>query len=334
MHDHHARATSTSVRHAGASARRRCAAAAAAVAAMCGAGPAFAQGSASAPADDTAPCRDLLAAIPLLTASARPATAITRPDPQTCSYAPLRFAANLRFSYSIATMTVHGVAPSSTTGGAGAGKLQPSVRVEAGGIRIAPRGNPVVAYISKVGAIPFDIVLDYVNDHAARRFTLREFSMRGEAVGVLEIAADVTNVDVGDTPGDAIAAPPEIAAAGLRSFSLRLANHGFVEHMIVPALAGFLAAQAPGDDIEPMIDAQKTQIAATITTMGPQLGFAADTADALARFVSDFPHPTGVLRCHLASDPPLAIKPDTPPDPMALAQLVASAHPTCTYEHP
>jgi hypothetical protein len=123
---------------------------------------------------------------------------------------------------------------------------------------------------------------------------------------------------------------PDISKIGVQSLSLRLPDRGFVEHMIVPAIAARAALGAPANNPEPVINAERLHIATAARSILPKYGVTTHTADSVARFVMDFPHPLGTLRCSLNADPPLAFPPD--PDPANVASKLTAAHATCTYE--
>ena len=273
-----------------------------------------------------AACRQLLDQLPAVDPAAAAAASITAPDANTCRFAPMRFAWSRFVGYSMESLTVAGLDAAAT--------ITPGkpVLIEAHAVRNAPSfPSPVAAYISKVGAIPFDVAVEFTSDPGSNRFTLRQFSMTGESVGLVQLMATLTNVEVADQP---LAAPVPLASdpstMGLASLSLRLDNHGFVERMVTPGLAGFLAASSPPQaDPEPIVEAKKQEIAALLAAAPALYGLPPPTADALTRFVQDFPHPTGSLQCSLTADPPVQLPAD--PTPAAIRALVTAAHPSCTY---
>ncbi len=292
--------------------------------------PVSAQGSRPSAPLDPAPCREMLANMALVPPAAKAETTVTRPDQQTCRFAPLSVQVGPFVGWAIDSLTTQGLIQAAS----GAAAPQ-TVRVQARGVRIAPpRANPTTAYIMKVGSIPFDVDLDYVSDPGAKLFTLEQFSMRGEAIGLFEVKAALTGIAVPVNPFATPQGPamPDTSTLGLRSLSVHLENHGFIERMVTPAVAGYVVSSSGGADPEPVINARKLAIAAMLRAMLPAYGTTPETADALSRFVSDFPHPSGSLQCSLAADPPLRMPADgASPDQAAIKAMVSASHPTCTY---
>ena len=273
---------------------------------------------------DPAPCRDLLSTMAFVEPATKAQAVVTRPDERTCVFAPMRFGSGRAIGWAMESLTIQGLAPT------GSGE----VRIAAHAIHNAPAAMPPIsAYIAKVGAIPFDVDIEYHSDPRAGLFTLDRFSMRGQVIGDLEVTAALTGIAVPADPLASTVTPPNVDATALKSFTLLLENHGFVERMVTPFVAGFLAASAPQADPEAAINAQKLATVAMIRGMLPAYGVAPGTVDALARFVSDFPHPTGKLQCSLQAEPPLRMPGDaTPPDPATIKAMVAAGHPTCSYD--
>ena len=226
-------------------------------------------------------CRDLLE--PLSPSESPPGpTAVEATGPDECRFRNVRIGLGGFVGYRMDMLLVRGIPFSRPKG-----PLAPvHARVEARGITLALRDQPAkLAWMSRQQQVPFDLVLDAGYDPATTTLVLNEFAMDGELLGHVGLRARLENVHLLTTRADDV---PELQALpGLRSLHLELDSRTFLSSYVLPLIVNLL----PDQDPDAAFQAGRDKVIAAINTLLPASGASAETTQAVAGLVADFPHP-------------------------------------------
>lgn len=254
-------------------------------------------------------------------------TSIQATGPDECRFGNIRLSLNSFVGYRMDTLLVRGIPFDRPQG-----PLAPfHARVEARGITLSIRDQPAkLAWMSRQQQTPFDLVLDATYDPATTTLVLSEFSMDGEVLGHVGLRARLENVHLvtahpNDVPG--MQAPP-----GLRSLHVELDSRTFLSGYILPLVVNLL----PDDDPDGAYQAGRAKVIEAIRAVLPASGASADTTEAAAGLVADFPHPKHPAVLDIEANTP--ITPDAivaaSDNPARLPALLRALNVTASYAGP
>lgn len=208
-------------------------------------------------------------------------------DNDGCRYTGVRFGTP-RFGYEAATLVEHGF-PSAMP------DKPASVQIEARGIVLAiDSGDAKTDWLSRQQQTPFDITLDAGYDPGTKEFVFRSLTLDGATLGHTELALELAGVDERNFPDD----------LAVRSLRLHMDSRRFLLQFALAAAVAALPDGEPGA----ALDAAKAQAVILVRTYLPLTGAAADTVDAVAAFVADFPRPQHVLDLTVTAAPPFKLR--------------------------
>ncbi len=226
-------------------------------------------------------CRDLLD--PFSPSASPPGpTSVEATGPDECLFHNLRLGLGGFVGYRMDTLLVRGIPFDRPPG-----PLAPvHAHVEARGITLSIRDQPAkLAWMSRQQQVPFDLTLDAAYDPAATTLVLNEFSMDGDLLGHVGLRARLENVHLATPrPGDV---PEMQAPPGVRSIHVDLNSRTFLSGYGLPVIVNFL----PADDPDGAFRAAQAKAVAAVRALLPASGASADTVEAVAGLVADFPHP-------------------------------------------
>ena len=268
-------------------------------------------------------CRDLLE--PLSPGESPPGpTTIEATGPDECRFRNIRVGLGGIVGYRMDTLLVRGIPFSRPKG-----PLPPvHARVEARGVTLALRDQPAkLAWLSRQQQAPFDLVLDAVYDPATTTLVLEEFSMDGPVLGHVGLRARLENVHLATARTDGM--PEMQALPGFRSLRLELDSRTFLSGYVLPLVANLL----PDEEPDAAFQAGRARVIAAINALLPASGASADTTEAVATLVADFPRPNHPSVLDVAASTP--ITPDAVTaaidDPSRLPALLRALTVTATY---
>jgi hypothetical protein len=226
---------------------------------------------------------------------ARDSLADGAPDGPFCRFAEVRIPLGRPSTLEIATLAVW-VEPAPGQ----PDRLPHSLRIEAHGVVVAINsGNAGFDWLARQQAEPFDVVLDLAHDHATRRGTLHEASIRGEALGEVVLRGVVEDLTP-PTMRRPRLDPDTLSVASLR---LVLDSRGFITAFVLPHLLTYLPQEDPGGAVA---HGQQVVVAA-LRQLAARGGMADADAEALVAFVQEFPRPRRRLELSVDAPVPVAL---------------------------
>ena len=271
-------------------------------------------------------CRDLLDPVSPSASPPGP-TAVEATGPDECRFRNIRLSLGGFVGYRLDTLLVRGIPFDRPPG-----PLAPvHAHLEATGITLSLRDQPAkLAWMSRQQQAPFNVTLDAAYDPATTTLVLNDASMDGEVLGHVGLRARFENAHLRTTRVDRV---PELQAVpGLKSLHLDLDSRTFLAGYILPVIANLL----PDEDPDAAYQAGKAKVVAAIRALLPASGASADTADALAGPVVDFPRPKHPFVLDIEAATP--ITPDAVlaagDDPARLPALLRALSVTATYAGP
>ena len=267
-------------------------------------------------AQPAADCRAVLAAFPVRPAEA--SAEIVPDGPDGCRFGRMRFALGGPAGYEVASVLVRGFPL--------AGPPR-DLRVEARGIVLSLRTGTAVDWVTAQARVPFDVIVDLSYDAAARRLTLREASLSGEALGRVSLDGVAEGVEFAGAVPD----PTLGERVGLRALRVRMAGRRWVQEFLLPTLTSFL----PNENTGAAVEAAKGAAETLARDLLPRAGATGATVEAVAATIRDFPQPRHPLALDVTvrDGPPLTLGElvgGTGPD--RLAALLPRLRVEATYE--
>ncbi|TMV69038.1 hypothetical protein FGG78_30950 [Thioclava sp. BHET1] len=165
------------------------------------------------------------------------------------------------------------------------GQLPPTVlRLQADGILFSPvTEDSHMRYMIHVMQKPFSAKLSYNWDTTTGALHVQEAELSGRLLGLIRLSFD------GNLPSDSLLSgfdPPDVH---VKHVHIVLENKVLIENFLIPPLIGLLPSSV---DPATAIPASQTLAESQVRELPDSAG-TKSSKDALARFIADFPHPTG-----------------------------------------
>lgn len=185
---------------------------------------------------------------------------------------------------------------------AAAGQRFPEwLRLELSGVRVDMKtGKPGLDYMNRRQQKPFDVRLSYRSDKASGAIRLEEASIVGEKLGLLRLDATVYGLDLSALK---VGEQPNLLSLRIGGLALRLDDKAMTTTFLLPLI---MARIGFDQDPVPAFEAYRKQ-AVDMLDLLPGSFMPAASRDALARFIGDFPDPSGPLALTAKADPPFAL---------------------------
>ena len=251
-------------------------------------------------------------------------TSVQATGPDECHFDNLRLSLGGFVGYRMDALLVRGIPFDRPQG-----PLAPfHARVEGRGITLSIRDQPAkLAWMSRQQQAPFDLTLDAVYDPATTTLVLNEFSMDGEVLGHVGLRARLENVHLVTAHSNDV--PEMQVPPGIKSLHVDLDSRTFLSSYILPLILNLL----PDDDPDGAYQAGRVKVVMTIRAVLPASGASADTTEAAAGLVADFPHPKHPAVLDIEANTP--ITPDavvaTSDNPARLPALLRALNVTASY---
>ena len=268
-------------------------------------------------------CAELLE--PLSPSKSPPGPTSVQPTgPDECRFGNIRLSLGRLVGYRMDSLLVRGIPFDRPQG-----PLAPvHARVEARGITLSISSQPAkLAWLSRQQEGPFDLTLDATYDPATTILVVSEFSMDGETLGHVGLRARLENVHL--VTAQSNETPEMEALPGLKSLHVELDSRTFLSRYILPIIMNML----PDDDPDGAFQAGRANVIAAIRAVLPTSGASADTTEAAAGLVADFPHPKHPAVLDIEANTP--ITPDAvlaaSDNPAQLPALLRALNVTASY---
>ena len=251
-------------------------------------------------------------------------TSVEATGPDECRFGNIRLSLGGLVGYRMDALLVRGIPFDRPQG-----PLAPfHARVEARGITLSVRDQPAkLAWMSRQQQTPTDLTLDATYDPATTTLVLSELSMDGEVLGHVGLRARLENVHLVTARSDGV--PQMQAAPGLKSLHVELDSRTFLSGYVLPLIVNLL----PDDDPDGAYQAGRAKVIAAIRAILPTTGASADTIEAAAGLVADFPHPKHPAVLEIEANTP--ITPDAvaaaSDNPARLPALLRALNVTASY---
>lgn len=175
------------------------------------------------------------------------------------------------------------------------------LRLELSGVRVDVKtGKPGLDYMNRRQQKPFDVRLIYRSDKATGAIRLEEASIVGEVLGLLRLDATIYGLDLSALK---VGEQPDLPSLRVGGLALRLDDKAMTTTFLLPLIIARI-----GFDQEPVpvFEAYRKQ-AVDMLDLLPGSFLPAASRNALARFIGDFPDPSGPLELKAKAEPPFAL---------------------------
>lgn len=175
------------------------------------------------------------------------------------------------------------------------------LKLELRGVRVDVKtGKPGLDYLNRRQQKPFNVRLSYRSDKATGAIRLEEASIAGEKLGDLHLDATIYGLDLSAMK---VGEGPDLPSLRIGQLALRLDDKAMTTTFLLPLIVARIGFD---QDPVPVFEAYRKQ-AVDMLDLLPGSFLPTASRNALARFIGDFPDPSGPLALTAKAEPPFAI---------------------------